>query len=198
MRQLRLPYLAALAAVLLGALAASPASATILTDGSGKQLAAGTIIKAENESFPVFDWAWPEILCTKSTLEAEVTSAGGAESTVVAQIRSLTFSECGGTNCPVVALKNGELIIHTEGALSNGNGTVTSSGLELTTQCSNVHCTWTTLATDAGVIKGGSPASLWISMAYPRLGGESGVLCGNSQRWTAIYKITSPGSLSVD
>jgi hypothetical protein len=200
MRRFSSLFLAVLTSLLLGCLVASSASATIITDGSGKQLGVGTVIKAESKSFPLFHWTFvpDRILCGKSTLEAKITNAGGAASTVEAQVQSLTFSECGENDCPVVTLKGGELVFHTGDASSNNNATITSTGLELTSQCFGVHCTWGTGATDLGSLKAGTPGEIWVSAFYPRFGGSSGFLCPSTQRWTGVYKVTSPSSISVD
>jgi hypothetical protein len=197
MRQINSFLLAAAIVCLFGCLTAASSSATILTDGSGKQLPAGTLIKAESETMQFFHWPfWPDTVCEKSTLEAKITNAGGVESTVVALVLGLTFSGCsGGENCSVVALKGGELTFHTEKLAANGNGTVTSSGLELTNQCTWAHCVWKTSNINIGVITGGTPGRLDVNAKYAR---SSGALCSETQIWTGIYKFTSPTSLVVD
>lgn len=190
---------------------AGSASATILT-GTGcaeSGCAAGTEIKAElKEGEAVLKSNFiGETKCKKSTTAGKVTNAGGTTETVKGTIESLTFTEC---NAIVEVLKTGTLEVHTEYTTeengekkqkteSTNNGTVTSSGAEVTVEIAGFHCIFGTSNTDIGEITGGTPAVLNAhESSIPRVGGRSGVLCGTSASWNAKYKVTTPGTLSVD
>lgn len=134
-----------------------------------------------------------DITCSESTVEGAVESHG-AGVTVSGNISNLTFSKC--VNNHVTVLKAGSLEIHTAGGV---NGTVTSSGTEISVQVTSlgITCVFTTNGTHAGTLTGGAPATLHIdSASITRTGGS--IFCGSSAEWTGSYIVDSPSGLWVD
>jgi hypothetical protein len=108
----------------------------------------------------------------------------------------MSFRGCNGEGA---IPKTGSLEFHTEGASANGNGTLTSSGTEITIELSGLHCIFATSNTDIGKVTGGSPAKLVaVSAAIPRTGGRSGAFCGSSVSWSAEYNVVTPSTLLID
>lgn len=172
-------------------------SATQLTGAEGSILGVGTVIHAENEANVILHPPIGEIVCSKSTVEGEVTNAGGTGTTVSGNIfaKGLTFGEC---NATVHVLKEGSLEIH---AIGGNNGTLTSSNAEVTVELSGFHCVFKTTNTDLGTVTGsattGGAATLDIDADIPRTGGRSGIFCGSEAEWTGSYKVTTPTPLFV-
>jgi hypothetical protein len=210
MKYLKIIGLAAIAAAALMAFAGS-ASATVLCKAnespcsSANTYPAGTRIHAElKEGEAVLTAGFGNIQCKISTIEGKTANAGSSTETVHGAIEKLTFENCNGGACTVTVLKTGELEIHTELSTSNGNGTLTAKGQEVTTNCTffnvNYHCIWSTgtTGTDLGTLTGGAPATLTAKEALiSRTGGTSGVACGSSGKWDAVYKVTTPSPLFV-
>jgi len=194
MKYVKMLGLAALAAAALMAFAGS-ASATTLTSPSGTQYS-GTIAATLSSASATLKSSFiGEVVCKKSTVEGKVESQG-AEVTAKGNLSSLTFTECNGT---VTVLKAGSLEVHTEGEKANGNGTLTSSGAEVTVELAGLHCIFTTSNTDVGKVTGGTTATLTAaSQAIPRTGGRSGAFCGSSATWNATYSVTTPDTLLID
>src|SRR6478752_109063 len=175
LKGLGLPAMAA--AVLFALASASTASATVLcknnastaiciigTYGAGTEIKASLVSGNSKLSTP-----FKTVECSKSTISGKVENAGSSSSTVSGNLSSLTFSEC---NCEVKTLKNGSLELHQ--ISGTDNGTATSTGAEITAQCStifgNVHCLYATEKTDLGTLVGGNPAKLEVKEAnIPRL-----------------------------
>lgn len=211
MKYLKMLGLAAIAAgALMAFVGAGTASATELTctrpAGTKAMCQNGEILHAEAEGHAILDSIIGNIECG-STVEIEQTGTGGAGETVTGAIRTLNFTGC--TNGAVVSvLKKGTVEIHTdpndpEGV--SGNGTLTSSGAEVTVELLGVHCIFETKATDIGTLTGATTATnarkelthmatLDISATIPRTGGRSGAFCGESAPWTGSYTVTSAGS----
>jgi hypothetical protein len=199
MKYIKMLGLAAVAAAALMAfMGAGTASAAKLTSPAGTQLLAGTVIKAEAEGHVTLHPPIGSITCAKSSVEGKTTTAGGGNptTTVKGEITLLTFTEC---NATVTVLKKGTLEIH---SLGGGNGTLTSSGAEVTVSFSGFHCIFSTSNTDLGTVTGSgvtkSNATLDISATIPRTGGSSGVFCGSTAAWTGAYKVTQPNPLVID
>lgn len=189
---------------------AGGATATTLTSPAGTKLGVGTKIKAQSEGAITFDNPHEigKVACQQSTIEAEVTNAGGSGATVVAPVSNLTFSECGHT---LTILKKGSLEFHgTEG----GNGTLTWTGAEITwllhtTFFGTIHCILTTNETDVGTVTGSATtkATATWDIGQSALGwsgtdslcekeDEGGEKTGYSL--TGNYQFTTPDSLEVD
>jgi hypothetical protein len=202
--------LAAVMAAAFMALAASTASATELTNGSGEMITAGTAITSSAEGTTTLHPPFGDIECKKSTVEGSTTNTGGAAETVNGKIKEeepkpgevihgLSFTEC---NATVTILKSGSLEIHTRTGSADNNGTLTSSGTEVTVEFIGTHCIFKTSSTDIGTLTGstntGGNATLDIEATIPRTGGRSGAFCGSTAQWTGSYKVTSPAALNVD
>jgi len=214
MKHVRIVGLAVVAAAALMALVgASTASATVLcktipagsptgtTCPAGWALQAGDKIHATlttgtdgtlttNETFK------PNITCKKTTIEVEITAEGSATATARGNVTALTIEECGENE--VKTLTKGSVEIHwIEGT---HNGTLTGTGTEITTVTpsifGNIHCIYTTNATDLGTLTGGTTASMRAeSVPIPKLATSS--LCPTAPTWDATYTITTPDTLTV-
>jgi hypothetical protein len=202
MKYIKMLGLAAVAAAALMAfVGAGTASATTLT-GTGcavSHCAIGTTIASESEGTTELHPPIGSINCKKSTVSGKTTTTGAAAETVKGNIEVLTFTEC---NATVTVLKKGTLEIHTENSASaNNNGTLTSSGAEVTVNYVGFHCIFTTNNTDLGTVTGSANtkgnATLDISTTIPRTGGSSGAFCGTTAQWTGAYRVTSPASLNI-
>jgi hypothetical protein len=222
MKHVKMLGLAAMAAAALMAfVGASTASATVLcktstttTCPAGWALAKGEKLHAvlEPEKIATLTGERPEhttekvITCTSSTVEGEVTNAGSATETAKGNITVLTFTGCtspstGGGKCTVTTLKGGTLEAH---ATSGGNGTLTSSGAEVTTSCEsifgNIHCIFTTNNANIGNINGtpttGKTAT-FKAFEVPLTQVSTSVLCPEKAGWDGEYEVTTPDTLSV-
>jgi hypothetical protein len=165
------------------------------TDGTGTEikmnLVSGTKSKLTTE--------FKTVECGKSSLTAKVTSTG---ETISASIESLTFEEC---NCEVKLLTKGTLELSQ--ISSTDNGTLKSTGTELTLQCNgtifgNIHCIYQTSATDLGTLEGGNPAKLKVSVRL--VGPATHALCSEFEggellsQWEAEYEVTTPKPLFIE
>jgi hypothetical protein len=202
MKYVKMLGLAAVAAAALMAfVGASTASATVLCANNGSttacssKYAAGTAIKAENEGTATLTTSFKNIECTGSNVEGTTSNTGKSGEAVSGSVSSLTFTGC---NCEVKVLKTGSLSV--TWISGTDNGTLKSSGAEVTANCSTifgtVHCIYATSSTDLGTLTGGTTAKMDISSAdIPRL--TTNALCDESANWDATYKVTSPDSLFV-
>lgn len=173
----------------------STASATIATSPAGTQIGVGTVITSELVGKAVLHPPFGNIECSQSNGEGKVTRAGSSTETPAGEAFFVAFSEC---NAEVVVLSKGTGEIHTEGSSANGNGTMTSTGAEVTVTFSGFHCIFKTNATDVGQLTGGTPAVADINGVIPRTGGRSGAFCGTQAQLTATAKVTSPGTVLID
>ena len=196
MKFLKMPVFAAVTAALMVLVLAATASATTLTGSGGSTLGSGTELKAENEGTLTLHPPIGDIECKKSSLGGKTTNAGGAGVEVEASIESLSFSEC---NATVTVLAKGSLKIK---GTSGNNGSLTSSGNEVTVEFAGFHCIFKTSSTTLGTLTGSattsSNATLDISATIPRTGGRSGAFCGSTASWTGSYKFTAPSTLNID
>jgi hypothetical protein len=199
MKYLKMFGLAALAAALMAFIVAGSASATTLTGAGGTALGAGTVITSEAEGMTILHPPFGDIECEESKVGGKTTNAGSSTETVLGNLEALSFSKC---NATVTVLQLGSLEIHTQNATANNNGTLTSSGTEVTVEFFGTHCIFKTSNTDIGTVTGsantGGNATFDISATIPRTGGRSGPFCGSTAQWTGSYKITSPSTLNVD
>jgi hypothetical protein len=213
--------LAAVLAVALMAFAGS-ASATVLTDSLGTSYPAGTVIHSVAEETVTLHPPFGKVECSGSTFRGSISNAGGAEKTVGVALDSFSFFSC---NSTVTVLKKGTLEIHTgfqstgatshQGASATGDGTLTSSGAEITINYIGTHCIFSTNNTDLGTLTGshnfiedvhgiifptitlsGGP-TLDLNTTIPRTGGSSGIFCGSTAVWTGSYEMT-PLYMDVD
>jgi hypothetical protein len=186
----------ALAAFAIAFVAAAPASATEMTNGSG-MVTTGSTIAASAEGTTTLHPPIGDIECSGSEVEGTTSNTGGASETVGVKNSKLTFTGC---NAEVVVLEKGTLEFHTKTANADGNGTLTSSGAKVTVTFVGFHCIFTTSSTDIGTATGsvntGSNATLDIEATIPRTGGRSGAFCGSTAQWTGSYLFTSPEGLT--
>ncbi|HEX5525562.1 MAG TPA: hypothetical protein VFX44_00015 [Solirubrobacterales bacterium] len=215
MKYLKILGLAAIAAAALMAFAGS-ASATTLTctEPAGTKVTCpkGTLIESSSEGHAVLDnEALGNVECN-SKVAGKTSNAGSSTETVSGNIETLTFENC--TSAVVVVLAKGTLEIHTEytkeadghetqKTASTNNGTLTSTGAEVTVEKFGFHCIFKTNGTDLGTVtgssnKGGATATLDISARIPRTGGRSGIFCGESSPWTGSYIVNKPDWMDVD
>ena len=187
MKNLRLFALAAVAAAACVAFVAASASATELTNGSGEMIAAGSALNAQAEGTTILHPPIGDIECKKSSVAGKTSNTGSATETVSGSIESLTFTEC---NATVTVLAKGSLEVHTREATENGNGTLTSSGTEVTVEFAGFHCIFKTSSTDIGTVTAnGGNATFDIAATIPRTGGRSGAFCGSAAQWTGSYSV---------
>ena len=198
MKIFKLAAMAAAAVVAFAALGAGSASATELDNATG-MIATGSTIAASAESTTTLHPPIGDIECSASGVEGTTSNTGGASETVSGNISSLTFTGC---NATVTVLAKGSLEIHTRETGANSNGTLTSSGTEVTVEFGGFHCIFKTSSTDIGTLTGsantGGNATLDIEATSPRTGGRSGAFCGSTAKWTGSYKVNTPSTLNVD
>ncbi len=207
-----------LAAVAAGALmafvGASSASATVLC--TTKPTAEGVCpagggytgeIHAVAEEKPKLTTTFKTIECEKSTIKERSEKEGDATHTVGGLVEVLNFT--GKCNCTFVAIRQGEWELHA--IAGSGNGTVTSSGVEITTQCSTifgaVHCIYYTEHDDLGTLTSsgttGGTATIDTTVETKRLFTEeeeneiNTALCEEEAIWHVKYKVTTPDTLYV-
>lgn len=179
-------------------LGAGSASATELTC-NGSLCPVGTVIEGHSEGHVVLDAPIGKIECSV-TSEGNVASPGSATTTPTGKTGFTSYSCTGGAVVTVLNPGTGET--HTAGASNNGNGTITSTGSEVTVETFGLHCIFRTNNTDVGVITGsnntGGLATFDLSATIPRVGGRSGAFCGSSAPYTGSSVITSPTNLAID
>jgi len=172
------------------------ASATELTSPKGTKLVNGTAIKASVLFPTVFPGGVP---CEASTINGEIINEGNANATVVIAGSSIETMLCGPDT--VTVLDPGVWEVHTKNAGSDNTGTVTSSGVAITTMSHRsvmgvpitIHCIYETENTDMGILEGGT---LEINAVFPVRTTDGS--CANP-KWTAFYGVTKPaGALVVD
>jgi hypothetical protein len=174
---------------------------TTLTAPAGETLGVGAELHAEN-SFEVFFDFQLSVICKSSTLEGEVTDAGGTGTAVTAAVTQLTFEECGtGT---VMAIAPGSLEVH---AADKGNGTLTWLGGKITWLThlpfgTTMHCIFSAKTSHLGTLTSseneeGQTAKVDAEALMQRESTDFG--CSTSiGEMTAIYTFTAPDYLDVD
>lgn len=194
MKYVKMLGLLAVAAAAAMALATT-ASATSLTSPEGTTYTGKIVAEAQGGGIVTHNAA-ETFTCQKSVAEGTI-EAHGSSTTASGKVTKWTLSEC---NTDLVVLKTGSIEIHTEKEGSNGNATVTTSGMEIETKNTGLGmtCIYSTNETDIGVLTGSNTknATLSVSTAkVPRTGGSG--LCGSSGTLTGEYKITTPNTLYV-
>ena len=199
MNNVKLSVLMAATVAAFLAFAAASASATELSNETGGMMTTGSTIAASAEGTTVLHPPIGTIECKESGVEGTTSTTGGASETVKGNLSKLTFTSC---NATVTVLTQGGLEIHTRTESADGNGTLTSSGTEVTVEFAGFHCIFKTNSTDLGTLTGSpttkSNATLDIEATIPRTGGKSGAFCGSTAKWTGSYKVTKPSVLAVD
>ncbi len=203
MKYIKMLGLAAVAAAALMAwVGVGTASATEITCGTTHhtKCAVGQVIHASSIGKAVLDAPFGNVEC-ESTVAGPVTTAGSSTTTASGNITTLDWSNCGGDT--VTTLASGSLEIHTDldinPPVTDGNGTLTSTGARVTVIHLGVHCIYETNKTTIGTVTGstntGGHAVLHIKANVPQVSG--GFLCGASAPWTGTYTVTSPKTLEI-
>ncbi|HMI81370.1 MAG TPA: hypothetical protein VK480_06235 [Solirubrobacterales bacterium] len=197
MKYVKLLGLLAIAAATLMAFAGT-ASATTATSPKGTVYTGTYKGEAEGQTTlhgPV------TITCGQSTVEGSVEQHGSGVTTV-GKVSSLTFTEC---NNHITVLKTGTLEAHATVSGDNADGTLTSTGAEISIQLTSlgITCIYGTNNTDIGTgtltsstTTGGNATVDVASAAIPRTGGS--IFCGSSGIWTGSYKVVNPSTLYID
>jgi opacity protein-like surface antigen len=200
MKYAKILGLLAVAAAALMAFAAS-ASATTLTSPPGTTYTGVIEAEAEDPDSEEHNGVTldgvTDINCTHSKVAGKV-ETHGSNVTASGLLSTLTFEEC---NAHVTVLKKGELIIHTDHVAGDGNGTLTSSGAEVTIQVTTpikISCIYSTENTPIGTLTGHDDehATLDIKATIKRTGHS--FFCGAEAEWTGSYTVTNPENLTVD
>ncbi|HEY8501172.1 MAG TPA: hypothetical protein VIL21_00670 [Solirubrobacterales bacterium] len=180
-----------LAAVLTLWICAAPASATIVTFPEGG-IYEGPITAVSGQT--ELHGAAGTITCETSTLEATIEEQGESV-TAQGKVSTLDFSECSSS---VTVLNAGSLEFHNT---SGGNGTITSTGTEITFDGPLVACLYKTNSTDIGTLTGslttvGNAVVDLDSALLPRTGHS--IFCGSNAEWTGSYTVTTPSTLTLE
>lgn len=194
MRYTKIIGFLAMAAVAMMAFAAT-ALATSVTSPNGTTYTGKIVAEAQGGGIVTHNGV-ETFTCQNSVAEGTV-EQHGASTTASGKITKWTLNEC---NTHLVVLKTGSIEIHTEKEASNGNATVTTSGVEIETKNTSLGmtCIYTTNNTDIGVLTGSNSenATLLVDTAkVPRTGGSA--LCGSAGELTGEYNITTPSTLYV-
>jgi hypothetical protein len=195
MKYLKTCVVTALAAAALLALPAngSATTITVTTDITSDTVTAGAEITAtltEGTEAILKSAFIGEVKCSGAHLALSITNAGSLTTTVSGDFTTHSVTAC---NASVTTVKSGTFEIHTTEVNANGNGILTSSGTEFTTELAGLHCIYSTSNTQIAHITGTHTGHVHItssSAAIPRTGGRSGAFCGSSATWTAGYTVT--------
>ncbi|HET8955965.1 MAG TPA: hypothetical protein VFN18_09940 [Solirubrobacterales bacterium] len=187
--------LAAVAAMALMAIGAGSASATTLEVNGIPQSSAVTIeASLESGSSAILQDGGSTVdTCTESEVKGTTTSSSGA--TVTGTVSVLSFGKCSHTT---KVLSKGKL--HVAWLSGTTNGTVTSSGAEVTVVSTvfgiSAVCK-TGEGTDIGSLTGATNGSSnKTNLATMDINGK--ISCGIfSATWTGSYTVTSPAELGV-
>jgi hypothetical protein len=197
---MKYPKMFGLLALAVVALAAFVASASATTATSPKGTVYTGTYRALAEGTTSLDGTFVTVSCGASEVEGKV-EQHGAGVTTTGKISKLTFSEC---NFPVTVIKTGTLEAHaTKVESNNADGTLTSTGFEVSIETSVGKCIFSTNGTDVGTgsltgssTTGGNATLDVKSASIPRTGGS--FLCGSSGTWTGSYKVVTPSTLYID
>jgi hypothetical protein len=124
------------------------------------------------------------VTCTSSTVTGQSVNQGSTTETVKSTLTTLTFSNCT-TTVTVLSAGTGELH-HIAGT---NNGTLTTTGTEVTITFLGVSCIFKTNSTDVGTATGGKPGTFDLSATIP---GVSGGFCPASGILSGSYIQTEP------
>jgi hypothetical protein len=184
MKYIKMLGLLAVAAAALMAFAGPASATTVKSTGANYT----STITAESSNSTLHG-SFITVECAESHVQGKVESHG-AGVTAEGKISNLSFDEC---NYDVTVKKGGTLVAHTG---TTPNGTLTSTGAEITIHTSVGECVFTTSSTPIGTLTGGAPAKLDIdSSSIPRTGGS--FFCGSSGEWTGNYTVSVPHDLTL-
>lgn len=179
---------------------AGSASATEITSPKGT-VYNGTL-SAEDISGITFEGPI-NVSCANSTWEAPIEKQGPSV-TVSGNLKNLSFTECGKTT--MVVTKPGTFEIHTDGSSANGNGTLTSTGMEITSLFHvtifgfpwTLHCITETNNTTLFTINGSVNTGGTARTGSLRIVDPTDAICSEEVEWTGDYRITSPDYMDID
>ena len=216
MKYLKMLGLAAVAAMALMAVGAGTASATVLcttTDTANCTMSYGldTVLHASLKSGTSARlWADPKgenplVTCTGSTVRGAIKNAGGSSSTVNGPLTTmlnadsrhtgLTWSNCSNTT-DTLTTEGGIGWLEIHHIAGTHNGTVTSTGTDVTVLIFGVTCIYGSgNGLDLGTMTGGEEPVLSINATVPKVAG--GFLCPEKAIWEAEYVVTEPHALFV-
>jgi hypothetical protein len=175
----RLSVLSGVLAIALLAigLSATSASATILcetaTNPCPSYYGGGTVLNAGGST--VLQSAAGEVKCQATVRGGKITNAGANGINVTGNLHRLEPEECKA----IQVLKSGTFAISSP---KEGNGVLTTEGLELTVESGGLHCIWA--GSGSISFEGGESASMAGTIELTRVGGKSGVACGTEAEWT--------------
>jgi hypothetical protein len=190
--------LMALSLMALLAAFAGSASATELTSPKGT-VYNGTV-SAESENGITFDGPF-KVSCENSTWEAEVEKQGSAV-TVSGKFTNITYTEC--NQATITVINPGTFEIHTDNTVNaNGNGIITSMGLEITTLLhypffGTIHCITETNNNPIGTIEGSINTGGTAKTESLPILDPTDSICSEQVGLTGNYKITNPDYLDID
>ena len=202
MKYLKMLGLAAVAAATLMAWTGiGTVSAATLTCG-GVVCPIGTVVEAENEGHVTLHPSFGSITCKESLIASTTTALGGKVEGVTKTVKShstkLRFINCNEGGATVTVLQPGTFEVH---SLGNGNSTLRSNGIVVTTIYLGFHCIFETNNTAIGTVTSNtttpSQATTDIFATLLAAGGGSGAFCGSTAQWTGFYKITKPNPLVI-
>jgi hypothetical protein len=180
-------------AAMVGAGTASAAETTLCKTGESpcpeaSVYPAGTTVKMSLKTGTKLKMAYGFFTfeCSGSEIESKITSATNPEGA----ISKLNYTGCNDEETKV--LKLGSLSF---GWTTGVNGSLNTSGFEVTGREFGEVCVWGGVLSAGVEVKGGAPASIAMNASVPRVSGS--FLCGNPATWTAGYTVTSPNPLYV-
>ena len=155
---------------------------------AGKEVKVNAPLKlkqAANAQFPI---GIELVECAASTLEGEITNAGGGGGVAVKGVlNNFSWLNC---NCLVKPLKTPWNVTFEGTGNRDGN---MNWPVALEFDCDGVKCEYSDL--QASPVKGGSPAVLEVGLEMTKIGGAAG--CANPGKWFADYNFTEPASMYV-
>jgi hypothetical protein len=193
MKYLKMLGLAAVAAMALVAIGAATASATTLAVGGtaqNKSVSITATLKSGTSAILKDEFGTTTDTCTSSEVKG-ATEGTFTGTSVGGKVSSLTFGSCSHTT---TVIASGSLKVESP---SGGNGTVSSSGAEVTVNSTffgaSAICK-TGTGTKIGTLTGAKTASEHATMDI-----NATIACGilGNSSWTGTYTVTSPTGLSV-
>jgi hypothetical protein len=143
-------------------------------------LAAGTSVLLRTTAGSI------EATCAESTVEGTSENTGSATTTVHSILTAITFSNCSRT---VDTIRPGTGELHW--ISGTNNGTLTTTGVEVTIVLAGVTCTFGLEGTkDVGTTVGGNPGSLTVNVSVVKKAGS--FLCPSTAVFEAKYVATEP------
>lgn len=180
----------AMIALMVGGAGTASAAEMTCTNPPGTKVTCPTgTTHHQTSTHVVFHFPSGTVTCTHAVHTSTTTSMSSFSGT----------GSSSGCNSTVDVLNHGSYTVDSSGG---SNGTVTSTGYELTVVMFGFHCILRTNNTSMGTLTGspttGGKAVLDISATIPRTGGSSGVFCGSTVPMTGTFTVTTPTWFAVD